>query len=142
MGWFQRLIGRPVVAPSTSKDSTGQNVHGDRESPVGIYEDRPLFDYVEKVKQLKREGKLDEAASLLEKLVDETRMASRKSGMVAAPWYWEQLAIVYRKMGRIDDEVHLLREYVERHENPGATGDVLRARLPKAEELQAKRLNS
>jgi hypothetical protein len=54
---------------------------------------------VEPVKQLKREGRLAEAEELLLECIDAVEAQARTEGGPVAPWYYEQLGIVYRKLG-------------------------------------------
>ena len=48
-------------------------------------------DYPEEVRRLKREGKLDEAETLLLRLIAETEAESKAKGWGVAPWYYHQL---------------------------------------------------
>lgn len=95
--------------------------------------------HVEHVKQLKRDGKNQEAIRLLRRLVDaveaEARAADEAWGI--APWYYQQLAIVYRKERQYEDEIAILLRY-KRVAKP-TRGDNLLERLSKATGLQAKR---
>jgi len=70
--------------------------------------------HVERVKQLKREQRYEEAIELLSKLVDATENESKEAGegWGVAPWYYEQLAIIYRKEKRYDDEVAILAVFL------------------------------
>jgi hypothetical protein len=74
------------------------------------------------VKQLKREKRHEEAIALLERLVQATEAEAEREGpdWGVAPWYYEQLAIVYRKEKRYADEVTILERY-ESHLKPGQT---------------------
>ena len=81
---------------------------------------KAYFDYPEGIKRLKRENRLDEAAGLLEQLVivveDEAAHSAFGTEWKLAPWYYEQLAIVYRKLKRYGDEALILERYI-RHPN-------------------------
>lgn len=68
---------------------------------------------VETVKQLKREGRLEEAAALLvQACADvEAECLAMGPGWAAAPWYFEQLGIVHRKMGRYDLSDQVIARY-------------------------------
>jgi hypothetical protein len=94
--------------------------------------------YVERVKQLKVEDKYDEAIELLLKLVDGTEKEARGhgNGWGVAPWYYEQLAIIYRKKKRYDDEVQILERYENQPKAPGAGPGKLAERLLKAKQLR------
>jgi hypothetical protein len=54
---------------------------------------------VEPVKQLKREGRLEEAEELLLECVDAVEAEAAVKGRPVAPWCYEQLGIVDRKLG-------------------------------------------
>ena len=60
---------------------------------------RHYTEWVEPVKQLKREGRLKEAEALLLECVDAVEAQASIEGSPVAPWYYEQLGIVYRKLG-------------------------------------------
>lgn len=52
-------------------------------------------------------------------------------GRGVAPWYYEQLAIVYRKMKRPADELAVLERYESQPKAPGAGPAKLAKRLAK-----------
>jgi len=89
-------------------------------------EARRITDLVEAVKTAKREGRLDDACSLLIEEVE------RQHGCGVAQWYYEQLAIVYRKQGRDMDELAILDRYDRQRKAPGATPAILATRLETA----------
>jgi hypothetical protein len=60
---------------------------------------RQYTEWVETIKQLKREGRLAEAEELLLECVDAVEAKARTKRTPVAPWYYEQLGIVYRKLG-------------------------------------------
>lgn len=68
------------------------------------------LELVEPIKQLKRDGRLDEA---LELCMAAVTAAEGGRFEVPAPWYTEQAAIVLRKLGRIDDEIAVLERYLQ-----------------------------
>lgn len=95
-------------------------------------------DNVEGVKQLKREGRLDEAEALLRKLIGATEGEDEKLRWGVAPWYYEQLAIVLRKQQKYDEEIEVLERFARQRHAPGASVPKLLERLEKA---KAKRKN-
>lgn len=109
---------------------------------AGTVNGKYYVEYVGQVKQLKRDDKHQEAIELLLKLIDavesEAKVAKSfgRDGFTA-PWYYEQLAIIYRKEKRYNDEVAIL----ERHqkENDWAGSTKLDERLKKARELRDKK---
>ena len=59
----------------------------------GFVEGVHFTEQVERIKQLKRTGRNEEAMDLLLKCVDATEAESRVDNLGAAPWYYEQLAM-------------------------------------------------
>src|SRR5687767_984356 len=55
----------------------------------GSWNGRHYTEYVETVKILKREGRLNEALTLLEHLVDATEQEADAMNWGVAPWYYE-----------------------------------------------------
>lgn len=55
-----------------------------------------------------------------------------------APWYYEQLAIIYRKEKQYRKEVEILERYERQVKAPGAGAQKLANRLVKAKELLQK----
>lgn len=93
---------------------------------------------VEAIKQLKRENRNDEAVGLLLKCVDATEAESEVAGCGVAPWYYEQLAILYRKNKDYESEVAILERYQNQIAAAGVGPQKLAARLTKARALLAK----
>lgn len=89
------------------------------------------LDVIEPVKRLKRQGRLEEAEKLLLSAVDavEAEARERGGGWGVAPWYYEQLAIVYRKQGRREDELAILERYGHQPKAPGVKPGRLADRL-------------
>ena len=106
----------------------------------GLVEGVHYTEYVEQVRQLKREKNHEEAIVLLYKLVDavenESKVAGHRWGV--APWYYEQLAIIYRKEKRYADEVAILERYMKQTKVPGVGPHKLAERLSCAKELLRK----
>ena len=70
-------------------------------------------DHVDRVKELKRCGHLEEAARLLARLIDAVEAEGHAMGQKwkVPPWYYEQLGIVFRKMKRRDLSDRILARY-------------------------------
>lgn len=86
---------------------------------------------VDDVTVAKREGRFDDACKLLATEIERQEAESRRIGLGVAPWYYEQLAIIYRKQGRHADELAVLERYDRQIKAPGMTPAVLKARLEK-----------
>ena len=101
----------------------------------GFYKGKHFTKYVDDVKRLKREGQTDDVESLLLMLVEATEEQDSCDKGGVAPWYYEQLAILYRQQKRHDDEVAILERYDRQRKAPGVTPQQLKERLAKAKEL-------
>ena len=79
----------------------------------GFYKGRHYTDYVDKVKELKRAGEYAEAVALLLQLIDAVEQEANVEGWAVAPWYYEQLAIIYHKQKVFDAEVSILERFAQ-----------------------------
>jgi len=142
MGWLKKLLG--LEKPENVESSGAQDIvdrfnkEQRRIKDAGTVDGDHYTDHVERVKQLKREQRYEEAIELLSKLVDATENESKEAGegWGVAPWYYEQLAIIYRKEKRYDDEVAILERYQAQPKSPGTGPGKLAERLEKARRLR------
>jgi len=104
--------------------------------PDGIVHDRHFTEWVETVKQLKREDRLDEAIQLLRQCADATEDEAAATGLAPGSWYFEQLAICFRKQRDYDAEVAILERFVTAPLAQRNIPDKLFDRLAKARQLQ------
>jgi hypothetical protein len=133
-------IGQVTLEVDDSADGgslTGRHAGAERpkgSSEAGTVRGRHYTEYVEAVKELRREGSAEEAEHLLLELVDATEAEARAqgSGWGVAPWYYEQLAILYRRQGSPEKEVAILERFAAQPHAPGASPPKLQARLKKA----------
>ncbi len=143
MGWLRNLLGMksgsdsPQPCRDVVRDYVAERA---RVKGAGSVDGEHYTDHVERVKQLKRDGRYDEAIELLTKLVDATESESRTAGhgWGVAPWYYEQLAIIYRQQKRLDDEIAILERYTAQPKAPGVGPSKLAERLEKAKQLANK----
>lgn len=91
---------------------------------------------VEQVEQLIQEKKFEDAIKLLFRFVDATEKKAKRTGEGVAPWYYEKLAIIYRKQKLYKDEVAILERYERQPKAPGALSKKLAERLLKARQLR------
>jgi len=77
----------------------------------GYCRGRHFTSYCEQVKQLKRDGKLEDAEELLLSLIDATEAESDATLRPPPPWYCDQLRIVYRKMKRPQEAIDIMVRY-------------------------------
>lgn len=141
MGWLMRLLGMERSSPRTQgyyRDVVDEfAAERRRVQEAGSVDGAHYTDHVERVKQMKREGRFDEAIALLTQLVVATESESKAAGAGwgVAPWYYEQLAIIYRKQKRFRDEVAILERYESQSKAPGVGPSKLAERLAKARQL-------
>ena len=102
-----------------------------RPSPRLAPEAHRIDDLVTAVKAAKREGRMAEAVVLLKREVDRQEAESSQSGLGVAPWYYEQLAIIYRKHGLLEEELEILQRYERQIKAPGRGPTRLAERLAK-----------
>lgn len=81
----------------------------------GNFDGRHFTTYIPQVKTLRRLGRDDSAAALLLRLLPAVDAEAFAKGWPIAPWYYEQLAIIYRKAKRPEDEIAILQRYVDAH---------------------------
>lgn len=117
----------PPRAPRQSAPHTGAS-----SSPrldAGMVRRKHYTDWVETVKDLKRLGHNEQARDLLLELCEAAENEGAATGMAIPPWYFEQTAIVCRKLKDGDGEIAILERYLA---NPLAVRGDLDARLEKA----------
>jgi hypothetical protein len=125
--WNVRLTQEELM--SSSRDS------------AGYVDGKHFTEYVEDVKDLKRAGDMDSAEPLLLRLVDATESECAVDGWGVAPWYYEQLAIVYRRQRLYDKEVAILERFAAQKHAPGVTPGQLMERLSRARALHEETLS-
>ena len=99
------MQGLPTAVRSPEDVSIARRIHCKidelgRANPVigpGFHNGRHFTTYVEDVKALKRDNRLDDAEKLLLEMVTAVEAENGIAKMGLPPWYYEQLAIVYRK---------------------------------------------
>ena len=78
------------------------------------------------------------AMTLLYELVDATEAEAQEAGWGVAPWYYERLAVIYRRNDRLDDEIAILERYAAQSKAPGAMPAQMAERLLRARELKKR----
>ena len=124
------------VSQGTSDARSGKLLSTGAES--GKLRGKHYSSYVEEVRTLRRYGHDDSAEELLLDLLDVIEAESSQQGWGVAPWYYEQLAIIYRKRKEPTREVAILERYASAVHAPGVGQEKLRLRLEKARELAAR----
>jgi hypothetical protein len=103
-------------------------------SMPGFHDGRHYTDYVEQVNQLKKEKRFDETEQLLISLVGATEAEDRIEERGVAPWYYEQLALIYRKNKDLSMEQSIFERFESQRHSPGKKPETLMARLTKIRE--------
>ena len=108
------------------------------EDRTGYVDGVHFTEHVERITELKRTQRADEAIALLLKCVAATEAEDQLDRGGVAPWYYEQLAILYRKEKRFAGEVSILEQYARQRKAPGSLPPKLADRLVKARALLSK----
>lgn len=114
--WLKRLLGfngSPKNSESSNIEKIVEKYAAEYRKirNVGNIDGKHYTEYVEHIKLLKREKKHNEAIELLNKLVGAVEKRAKIADWGVAPWYFEQLAIIFRKERRYGDEVKILEKY-------------------------------
>lgn len=140
MRWIKKLFGKgdEENSPRDVVDAINSRMSEIRQA--GTVDGNHYTGSVEKVKQLKREGKHQQAIAILLQAVEATEAESEFAGKGwgVAPWYYEQLAVIYRKEKQYQQEVEILERYSAQAIAPRTKLEKLAQRLVKAKELLAK----
>jgi hypothetical protein len=75
-----------------------------KEQP-GYYNGRHYSTYVSEIENLKKQGFIDQAEHLLLELVNATEAEAKANNSGVAPWYYEELAKIYRRRKDYQKEV-------------------------------------
>ena len=97
----------------------------------GMVDGVHYLELVEPIKQLKREGRLDEALVLCYKAI--TAAEGDAGGREPAPWYTEQAAIVHRKLAQKDEEIAVLKRWLAKCPEEHRNGSRIAERIAKLE---------
>lgn len=100
--------------------------------------DLHYIDFINQVKHLKKQSRLDEAIDLPLNLVAQIEKEAQQEGGGVPTWYYEQLAVIYRKQKRLHDEIAILERYLDHQKGAVLPNDSLAVRLQKARTLLAK----
>jgi hypothetical protein len=137
--FLQKLFGRKSRVPAQSQNPDRAMIEPYSEKS-GMVNGKHYTQYTEDIKEFKRQGKNEEAISLLLALVDATENEFKAKGpeWCMAPWYFEQLSIIYRKEKRYQDEINIINRYINIVGETGSGYASLCKRLEKAQALLHK----
>lgn len=140
MGWLNKIFGKSSSSENLEEVVSSINSRMDDIRKAGSVNGVHYTDSVEQIKQFKREGRNQKAIEVLLQSVNATESESQFAGegWGVAPWYYEQLAILYRKEKQYHKEVEILERYGRQRKAAGGGPEKLASRLLKAKELLAK----
>ncbi len=98
---------------------------------LGYLNGRHYTEYVKTVEHLIEQKEFDEVESLLRKLIEVIEQESHVTDCGVAPWYYEKLAVLYRKQKRVEDEIDILEHFANQKHAPGEKPSRLIDRLKK-----------
>jgi len=98
---------------------------------LGKLNGKSYVDYVDDIKNLKRNNNLEEAEKLLLQLIDVVELEANAKKQGVAPWYYEQLAIIYTKLKQKNKAIEILERFALQKHAPGSSPPKLIARLEK-----------
>jgi len=128
------------VQISETKDSTKITF----KNKAGYIDGKHYTEYVDDIKEFKRQNKLQDAENILLKIIKalkaEAKAEAKAEGphWFLAPWYFKQLAIIYRKQKRIEKERYILEQYLYLNKIDGKGETPLEVRYRKVKEMIKK----
>lgn len=108
---------------------TGDDPHRAAQFRAGMVGRYHYLETVELIKQLKREGRLEEALALCYAAIEAAE--ADRGDREPAPWYTEQAAIIHRKRGDHAEEVAVLERWLRACPPDLRSGSRLQQRLDK-----------
>lgn len=86
-------------------------------SAPGFVRGRYFGTWVEEIKQLKRDGELNSAREILSEALDAIEAESEQTLNPPPPWYYDQLRIVFKKLGMQQEAQEVMIRYAKACEN-------------------------
>lgn len=103
---------------------------------LGHVNGRHYTEHTDDVTALKRAGKSEEAERLLLDLVNAVEAENKVEKLGVAPWYYEQLAVLYRQRKDYAAEIAILERAAAQPHSKG--GPLFADRIAKAKALSQK----
>ena len=97
----------------------------------GMHRNKHHSEYAEVVQALKREGELQAAERLLAQLIDAVEAEDAVEKFGVAPWCYQQMAIIKRKLRDRAGEIDVLERFAAQRHAPGKAVEALLERLRK-----------
>jgi hypothetical protein len=111
-GPFALILGFVLTrrAPQTEAPRPARRRRLDDIKSLDPFKGKPLFS--DDIRDLKREGRLNEAVELLELIIEAIEERARSARRSVPAWYYEQLAVIYRRQGKLEAEGEILKRYI------------------------------
>jgi len=137
--WFNKKDESLIKSKISEKIDAEAKAHPIKKP--GFFNGRHFTTFVEEVKQLKRDGKIDELEKLLWNLVYSIEEEDKINKWGVAPWYYEELAKLFRKSKDYKSEIIILSRYSAHQQDrrPCTSTPILLRRLERAKELNEKK---
>lgn len=117
MGLLDRIFGRARNYENEAREEySSPNLDTDRRraQDAGSFQGKHFTEWAAEVDRLRVEGKLDESLSLALRCIEATERQDAIDGNGAAPGYYHDAALVFRKQKRYEEEVQVLERYLAR----------------------------
>ena len=98
---------------------------------TGFLNGKHYTEYPDYIRELKKSGKYAEAETLLLEIIEIVEIESEKMNWGVAPWYYEQLAVIYNKLKMNNKEISILERFSKQKHAPGVKPAKLLERLYK-----------
>ncbi len=133
--WISLISGPFGLVLALFPHGEPENKHSQRSrkeyADEDFFKSTPPLSY--EVRQLKRTGRYDEAAEMLEILVDEVERRASRSMRPMPAWYHQQLASVYKALGKTQQEIKILHRFLRGEVADNAAVRKMQARLSRLE---------
>ena len=127
------IDGPPSIIEQMQEQNTSSRVKKETKKPH-YFEGYPTFEYQTDINLLKSRKDFDSLETLLKNLTD----AESKNPSGPAPYTFQELAMLYRKLKRYQDEVEILEQYTLITFKHGRPGRDFSQRIEKARQLAQK----
>ena len=106
----ERAARSAAVTKMVDDARTGQDPIRAGQFAAGMVNGYHYLEFIEPIKELKRQGKLEEALVVCYKAIEGAE--GNREGREPAPWYTNQAAIIHRKLGQRDQEITVLEQWL------------------------------
>jgi len=97
-------------------------------------------EYNDKIEYFLKNSEYDEAIKLLLKIIETTERASYITGQGVAPWYYDKLSIVYKKLKNTSEAAETLKRYLCQIKARGSHPKKIYNKYLKTQNLEEKKI--